>query len=47
MEIESTEEPGTPPPAVRAILRAFDGLPVKGGLYFPLLQRWCPVEFTD
>jgi ATP-dependent helicase/nuclease subunit A len=29
------------------VLRAFDGLPVRGGLYFPLLQRWCEVEFTS
>ena len=26
------------------VLRALDGLPVKGGLYFPLLQRWCEVD---
>lgn len=26
------------------ILHAFDGRSVKGGLYFPLLQRWCEVE---
>jgi ATP-dependent exoDNAse (exonuclease V) beta subunit len=28
------------------ILHAFDGVPVKGGLYFPLLQRWCEVDLT-
>jgi ATP-dependent helicase/nuclease subunit A len=28
------------------ILRAFDGMAVKGGLYFPLLQRWCEVDLT-
>jgi ATP-dependent exoDNAse (exonuclease V) beta subunit len=28
------------------VLHAWDGLPVRGGLYFPLLQRWCEVEFT-
>ncbi len=26
------------------ILRTLDGLPVRGGLYFPLLQRWCEVK---
>jgi ATP-dependent exoDNAse (exonuclease V) beta subunit len=25
------------------ILHELDGLPVQGGLYFPLLQRWCEV----
>jgi len=29
------------------ILNAFDGRPVKGGLYFPLLQRWSEVDFTS
>jgi ATP-dependent helicase/nuclease subunit A len=29
------------------ILHAFDGLQVKGGLYFPLLQRWCEVDLTS
>ncbi len=29
-----------------AILHAFDGVPVRGGLYFPLLQRWCEVDLT-
>jgi ATP-dependent helicase/nuclease subunit A len=27
------------------ILHAYDGRQVKGGLYFPLLQRWCEVDF--
>jgi ATP-dependent helicase/nuclease subunit A len=30
-----------------AILHSFDGLTIKGGLYFPLLQRWCEVEFSS
>lgn len=29
------------------ILQEFDGIPVKGGLYFPLLQRWCEVDLTS
>jgi ATP-dependent helicase/nuclease subunit A len=28
------------------ILREFDGISVHGGLYFPLLQRWCEVELV-
>jgi ATP-dependent exoDNAse (exonuclease V) beta subunit len=28
------------------ILKAFDGRDVKGGLYFPLLQRWCEVDLN-
>jgi ATP-dependent exoDNAse (exonuclease V) beta subunit len=29
------------------VLQAFDGRSVKGGLYFPLLLRWCPVDLPD
>lgn len=29
------------------ILRSFDGRAVKGGLYFPLLQRWCEVDLPS